>query len=184
MAKTSNEEPHQKLRLFGPDVMDRMAEVGCRTQEDVRLDVALDVTGGGCSVEKGPESRTETLFPMGWQGVERRVSRVQGLGETALGGDQLGEAPHPQFQRLEGRVPARERGRRIGAGIHLSPEYGRDQVGATGEMPIHGPGAHACALRDVAHGRIQAGLGENRLRGVEQRLKVPARVGAALTRAW
>ena len=67
---------------------------------------------------------------------------------------------------------------RVGASFDLLPKDSGNEIGALGEMPINGADPQACAIGDVTHGRVNASFGKHLLRSLEQREKVPLRVGA------
>jgi hypothetical protein len=72
----------------------------------------------------------------------------------------------------------RERFRCIRACVHFLPENSRDEVRAPGKVPIDRADSDTRALSNIAHRRVNTGLGKDFLRRLEERYKVPPSIGA------
>jgi len=77
-----------------------LAKIGDGVEEILSADTRLDVAAGCRGLEQCCEGRPELLKEVARQAVECRVARMQGGGEPALGGKQLGAAQQPLSQRL------------------------------------------------------------------------------------
>ena len=81
-----------------------------RAQKIVSIDIGADLAGCRRRLKKCPKRGSEPLLEVGGQGVECRVSRVQGRGESAFGCDKVHITLHPSRQRLAWLVSAAKTG--------------------------------------------------------------------------
>jgi hypothetical protein len=159
-------------------VLGRHAQARDRLQKIIRLDVVADLTGGHCGLKKRPKGGSNALLEIGAQGFEGRVSRVQGRGEPAFGGNKGGVSLQPFRQCLAGRVLGGEERGGLRAGIDFVTKDGCDQVRTLRKVPVNGADADASLLCNLAHRSVYSRGREYRLGRLEQRIKVALRVGA------
>jgi hypothetical protein len=83
IAESVDEEIDHALRAAGPGIVGRHAQTRYRAQKIVGTDIAANLAGGGRSLEKRAKGGPKALIEVTRQVVERRISRVQSLGEPA-----------------------------------------------------------------------------------------------------
>ena len=166
------------LGAAGSGIVGRHAQARHRAQKLVGIDIGADLAGGGRSLEKRAKGGPESLVEVSRQVVEGRISRVQGLGEPAFGGDEGRVALHPSRQGLEGLVLGRQDRRGIGAGVDFTTEDGGDQIRALRKVAIDRADADAGLLGDLPHRRVHARGREHRHGRLQQRVEIALRVGA------
>jgi hypothetical protein len=140
----------ESLAWYGP------AQQGNGVQEVPGADVGTNLTGRSRVFEQRPEGGCDSLEEVAGQGVERRVARVKGRGESSLGPEELGVPVEPLlecFSWLVGRGQRRGRG---GAGVYLVLKHGLDEVRALREVPVQRPDADAGQVGDLLGGRVHA----------------------------
>jgi len=178
MAQAVDEQGDHALGAARAGVVGRHAQAGHRAEKLVGVDVGAHLAGGDRRLEQCAEGRPESPVEVAWQIVERRIARMQGLGEPALGSDERRVSLHPARQGFEGLVRVREHGRDVGAGVDLTAEDGGDQIGALRKVPVEGAKADPGLVRNLPHRRIDARGCEYRLGGEEQGVEAALGVGA------
>jgi len=103
---------------------------------------------------------------------------MEGLGESALGRDEVHVTPHPSSQRLAWRVLGSQNRRGICAGIDFTTEDGRDEVGALRKVAVNSSDSEASLLRDLSDRSVHSRACEHHHRRLEQRIDVALGVGA------
>ena len=142
------------------------------------IDIGADLAGGCRGLKKRPKGGSESLLEVRGQGVEGRVSRVQGRGEPAFGCNKGRVSLHPSSQRLAGLVLGSQDRRGVCAGIDFVTEDGRDEVGALRKVAVNGADADAGLFGDLSHRSVHSRGREHRHGRLEQRIDVALRVGA------
>jgi hypothetical protein len=146
------------------------AEVPDGAHQLVRLDVGPDLARVRRGVEQPGADRHQAVEEPGVQRLEAGAVRPQHGGEPVLGDQEVDEHVDPPPERGARRRAGREqRGAGLGAGLHLVPVDGDDQVRPGGEVPVDRGRPDAGFGRDVAHRRRHAGPDEDRGGRVEQR---------------
>jgi hypothetical protein len=168
--------------VLGPAPAYGLAQLGDRVQEVVGADVVADHTLGRGGVEQRGESGAEPLQKVAGQPGERRVARVQCRGETALGAEQLGEPVDPARERLCRLERGSQHRARLGNGVDAGLHHGLHQVRALREVPVQRADPDTGQVGDLLRGRVHAGRVEDGPRGLQQRVDVALRVGAAPSR--
>ena len=149
-----------------------------RTQKLLGRNIGADLAGLCCGFKKCSKCGFKPLLEIDGQGVESRVSRVQGRGETAFGRDEVHVTLHPSRQRFAGLVLGGQNWRGICAGIDFTTKDGRDQIRALRKVTIDSADADAGRFGDLSYRSVHAGAREHRQGGLEQRIEVALRVGA------
>jgi hypothetical protein len=106
------------------------------------------------------------------------VTGVQRGGETALGGDEFGEALGPPQERVPWAQCGPERCGSVDTLVDLVLHYGDDEVGPAREMPVQRADAHSRKIGDLLRGRVHAAVREHGLGGLHEREDIPLRVRA------
>jgi hypothetical protein len=119
-------------------------------------DVGTDFTSRRRGVEQRAESGCEPLEEVAGQGVERRVARVKGGGESSFGHEELGVPVEPLRECYSRLVRRGQRQGRVGAGIYLALKHGLDQVRAPREVPVQRSDSDAGQVGDLLGGRVHA----------------------------
>src|SRR5690606_1938009 len=113
--------------------------------------------GGGRGVEQVGADGDEPVEEVGVQRLEPGVVGVQDGGEPVLGDQEVHEEADPALQRgVRGGAFGEQGGAGLGAGLHLVPVDGDDEVRPRREVAVDGGGADAGFGRDVADGRVDA----------------------------
>ena len=165
-----------------PSVRYGRAQQGDGAQQVSGADVGTDFTGRCRGVEQRAEGGFESLEEVAGQGVERRVARVKGGGQSSLGREELGVPVERVRERPSRLVRCGQCRGRVGAGVYLVLEHGLDQVRALREMPVQRPDSDAGQVGDLLRGRVHARGAEDGLRRRKQGADVALRVGAQLAR--
>jgi len=79
------------------------AQARDRAQKILGIDVGADLAGGCRGLEKRSKGGSDSLLEMRAQGFEGRVSRMQGRGEPAFGGNKRGVSLHPTWPSTLGK---------------------------------------------------------------------------------
>ena len=95
------------------------------------------------------ESGFESLEEIAGQGVERRVTRVKGGGESSFGREELGVPVEPVRECCSWLVRCGQRRGRVGAGVYLALKHGLDQVRALREVPVQRSDSDAGQVGDL-----------------------------------
>jgi NAD(P)-dependent dehydrogenase (short-subunit alcohol dehydrogenase family) len=103
---------------------------------------------------------------------------VEGLGESALGRDEVHVTLHPSSQRLAWLVLGSQNRPSVCAGIDFTTEDGRDEVGALRKVTVNSPDADASLLSDLSDRSFHSRGCEHRHGRLEQRIVVALCVGA------
>jgi hypothetical protein len=131
-----------------------------------------------CGFEQRPEGGSESLHEVAGQGVERRVARVEGRGESSFGGEEPSVPVEPFREGVSGFVRRGQRRGRVGAGVHLPLEHGFDQVRALREVPVQRSDPDAGQVGDLLGGALLAGrivvADEVELRRIENAIREAA----------
>ena len=130
--------------------------MGDGVQEVPGADVGTDLASRCRGFEQRPESRSDSLVEVAGQGVERRIARVKGGGESSLGGEELGVPVEPLRECRPRLVRRGQRRGRVGAGIYLALKHGLDEVRALREVPVQGSDSDAGQVSDLLRGRVHA----------------------------
>ena len=113
------------------------AQIGDGVQDVLGADAAADLAAGRRGIEQCPQGGPEPLHEIAGQGGERRVTRMQGRGESMLGGEELGVPLQPLLQRLIGGARPSQLAGGAGAGVDLVLKHGLHKVRALREVPVH-----------------------------------------------
>ena len=81
---------------------------------------------------------------------------MQGYSEPSFGRQELGVPVEPLREGDSWRVRCAQRRGRVGAGIHLAPKDGLDQVRAPREVPVERSDPDAGQIGDLLRGRVHA----------------------------
>ena len=154
------------------------AQARDRTQKFLGGDIGANLAGRCRRLQKCPKGWFQLLLEVCGQSVEGRVSRVEGLGESALGRDEVHITLGPARQRLAWLVLSGQNRRGVCAGIDFTTEDGRDEVGTLRKVAVNGPDADAGLLSDLADRSVHSGGREHRHGRLEQGIDVAPRVGA------
>ena len=152
----------------GPALWADMHRLADCAQKVVGIDIGADLAGGDRSLEQRAKGGLESLLEVRAQGVEGRVSRVQGRGEPAFGCNKGRVALHPSRQRFAWLVLGSENRCGVGAGVDFAPEDGHDEVGALRKVAIYGADADAGLVGDLPHRSVHPRSGEHRQRRFQQ----------------
>jgi hypothetical protein len=141
-------------------------------------DIGADLARRSCSLKKRPKCGLQSLLEIGGQGIEGRVSRMQGCGEPPFCCNKGCVSLHPSSQGLAGLVLGGQNRRGVGAGVDFTAEDGRDELGALRKVAIDSADADAGLVRNFPHRSVHSRGREHRQRRLEQRIDVALRVGA------
>jgi hypothetical protein len=168
--------------VFWPSPGDGLGQLRDGVQEILGADIVANRAVGHRGVEQRCEGGAESLQEIAGQPRECRIARVQRRGEAAFGGEQLGEALDPPGERLRGLVRGTQRLARIGDGVDTAFHDGFDEVRALREVPVQGADSYAGQVGDLLGRCVHAGGVEDGPGGLDQRVDVASRVGAAPAR--
>ena len=170
------------LVVSGPEPGDGLGQLSDGVQEILGADVVANRAVGHRGVEQRGEGGAESLQEVAGQPREGRVARVQRRGESALGREQVCEPMDPLGECFGWLVHGTQGRARGGNGVDPAFHDGFDQVGALREVPVQRADSYAGQVSDLLRRCVDAGGGEDGLRGLDQRADIALRVGAARAR--
>ncbi len=133
MAEAVDDESNHAFRAAGFAILGGHAQARHRPEKLVGIDICADHASDGGSSEKRAEGRPKAPVEVTRQVVERRISRMQCLGEPPFGSDEGGVSLHPARQGVEGSMLGGQDRCGVSAGVDLVSENGCDQVSALGK---------------------------------------------------